>query len=182
VRFPFLPSAFVTGRGRPSLQHGTSLQHALPEPTTIASSAPARSPTRRAVLFQPLAQLALDHVERLDADGQPHQPLGDPQPQLLRRAGVAVRGRPRVMVALVPCWRERGVRFPFLPSGFARHSHRHDRQAGAPLAGLRACHVVGFGGGDAEENLSGLDRQEGKADMALDHEFFANRQLIVLHG
>src|SRR4051812_1491748 len=86
------------------------------------------------------------------------------------------------MVALVPCWRERGVRFPFLPSVFARQSHRHDRQAGAPLAGLRASPVAGSGGGDAEENFVGLNRQEGKADAALDHEFIADPKRILLHG
>src|SRR5262249_49903344 len=44
------------------------------------------------------------------------------------------------------------------------------------------CHVAGFGGGDAGENLAGLNRPGGRADAALDHEFFANPQRMFLHG
>src|SRR5262245_23019754 len=44
------------------------------------------------------------------------------------------------------------------------------------VAGLRACDAAGFGGREAEENLAGLDRQEGKAGAALDNQFFANLQ------
>ena len=50
------------------------------------------------------------------------------------------------------------------------------------VAGLRACHAAGFGGGDAEENFAGLNCQEGKADAALDEEFFANLQHMLPHG
>src|SRR6516162_9409259 len=39
-----------------------------------------------------------------------------------------------------------------------------------------------FGGGDAEENFAGLNCQEGQADAALDEEFFANLQHMLLHG
>ena len=39
-----------------------------------------------------------------------------------------------------------------------------------------------FGGGDAEENFAGLNCQEGQADAALDDEFFANPQRVLLHG
>ena len=68
------------------------------------------------------------------------------------------------------------------PSVFARHRQRHGRQPGSPLAGHWISPVAGLGGGDAEENLAGLNRQEGKADAALDDEFFPNRQHMLLHG
>jgi hypothetical protein len=81
-----------------------------------------------------------------------------------------------------PCWTESGLRFSILPSVFARQSHRYAGRAAAPLVGLRACHVVGFGGGEGEERLACLDRQEGQTDVAVDHELVANPQRMDLHG
>ena len=63
----------------------------------------------------------------------------------------------------------------------ARQGHRHSRQPVSPLAGYRALHSIGFGG-DTNENLVLIDRKDGQTDVALDYEFFALPQFMVLHG
>jgi hypothetical protein len=45
----------------------------------------------------------------------------------------------------------------------------------------RVFHTVGFRA-DPEENLVFINRKDGQSDVALDYEFFAYTQLMVLHG
>jgi putative intracellular protease/amidase len=94
--------------------------------------------------------------------------------RLLRREVAEKTARQMASRLRAACSRQRGRAICWL-----RVLASGDRRA---VAGLRACPVAGFGGGDAEENFVGLDRQEGQADAALDDEFFADPQHMLLHG
>jgi hypothetical protein len=49
------------------------------------------------------------------------------------------------------------------------------------MTGYRVSRIVGFGG-DTKENLVFINRKDGHTDVALDYEFFAHTQRMVLHG